>query len=152
MQFARIVFRGQNVPSFEKKGPFGFYLGVFRGHFSNSTKNFPQKSWFRGKFESNITRNSRLGGVFRGEGKSRLGYVLKTSGHACVQHLYLSGPPGVGLTMKKARGTIKLVSDYLAAHCIAARSRDHRLPFQSYSSQRHCRCGLFTERRRFQVE
>ena len=33
-------------------------------------------------------------GVSPGEGKSRLGYVLKTSGYACVQHKYSSGPPG----------------------------------------------------------
>ena len=41
-------------------------------------------------------QNSRLGGVFPGEGKLCLGYVLKTSGHACVQHWYLSGPPPRG--------------------------------------------------------
>ena len=49
---------------------------------------------FRGKFGGKIARNSRLGGIFPGERKSRLGYVLKTSGHACVQHLYSSAPPG----------------------------------------------------------
>ena len=41
-------------------------------------------------------RHSRLGGVFLGEGKLRLGYVLKASGHACVQHVYSSGPPPPG--------------------------------------------------------
>ena len=37
-------------------------------------------------------RNYRLGDVFPREGKSRLGYVLKTSG-LCVQHEYSSVPP-----------------------------------------------------------
>ena len=31
-------------------------------------------------------QNSRLRSVFPGEGNLQLGYVLKTSGHACVQH------------------------------------------------------------------
>ena len=65
---------------------------MFRGHFSNSTKMSSKHSLFRGKFESKIARYSRLGVVFPGERKSHLGYVLKTSGHACVQHLYSSGP------------------------------------------------------------
>ena len=38
------------------------------------------------KGEEGVAQNSRLGGVFPGEGKSQLGYVLKASGHACVQH------------------------------------------------------------------
>ena len=62
---------------------------------TKTTKNCPpKKACFRGKFESKIARNSRLGSVFLGEGKSHLGYVLKTSGQVCVQHLYSSGPPG----------------------------------------------------------
>ena len=56
-------------------------LGVI---FSNSTKHVLQKSLFRGKCGDKIVRNSRLGVVFPGEGK--LGYVLKLSGHTCVQH------------------------------------------------------------------
>ena len=32
------------------------------------------------------TQNFHLGGVFPEEGKSCLWYVLKTSGHTCVQH------------------------------------------------------------------
>ena len=59
------------MPIFEKKSFFGFYQGAFMGHFSNSAK------------KKELV--SRLGGVFPGEGKSRLGYVLKTSGHDCVQ-------------------------------------------------------------------
>ena len=84
MQFARIVI-GQNLPIFEKKGPFG----AFRDHFSNSTKHVLQKL-FRGKFGGKITRISRLGCVFPGEGKSCLVYILKTSGQACVQNFYSS--------------------------------------------------------------
>ena len=38
------------------------------------------------EFQGKIMQNSHLGGVFPREGKSRLGYVLKTSGHASVQH------------------------------------------------------------------
>ena len=36
-RFARIAIRGQNVPVFKKKGPFWIPLGVFRGHFPNSS-------------------------------------------------------------------------------------------------------------------
>ena len=59
---------------------------MFRGNFSNSTKHVLKKGLFRGKF---VGKNCakflfRIGGIFPGEGKSRL-YVLKTSGHACVQ-------------------------------------------------------------------
>ena len=45
----------------------------------------PPKRTFRGKFGGKIMPNSHLGCVFPGEWKSRLGYVLKTSGQACVQ-------------------------------------------------------------------
>ena len=31
--------------------------------------------------------------VFPGKGKYELGYVLKPSGHACVQHYYSCAPP-----------------------------------------------------------
>ena len=55
----------------EKKGLFGFYQRAFKGHFSNATKHVLQKAC--------------LGGVFLEEGKSQLGYVLKASGHVCVQ-------------------------------------------------------------------
>ena len=49
---------------------------------------FSIKSLFRSKFGGKIERNSRLGCVFPGDGKLHLhvGYVLKTSGLACVQH------------------------------------------------------------------
>ena len=74
------------MPIFEKKGPFGFYLRALQGQFSNSTKYVLQKSLFRVKFGGKITQKTRLGCVFPGEGKSHLRYVLKTSGHACVQN------------------------------------------------------------------
>ena len=75
-----------------------FYQGVFRGHFSNSSfppNIFPlQKILFR---DLNWVQNCEkflLRGVFSQKGKSRLGYSLKTSDHACVQHQYLSDPFG----------------------------------------------------------
>ena len=60
------------MPIFKKKSPFGFYLGAFRGHFSNSIKHVLQKGLFRGKSGVKIVQNSCLGGVFPGEGKSGL--------------------------------------------------------------------------------
>ena len=41
---ARIPFRGQNVPIFEKKGPFRFYYGAFRVIFQTPTKMSLQKA------------------------------------------------------------------------------------------------------------
>ena len=54
--------RGQNVPVFKKKGPFGLKGSFFKCHHTCSLKNI-------NKFGSKITQNSRLGGVFPGEGK-----------------------------------------------------------------------------------
>ena len=80
-------------------------LGV---NFQTLPKMFPQKSLFRCKFESKTTRNSCLGVFFPGEGKSRLGFVLKTSGHTCVQHLYSSGPRGTYCKTKLPHFLIQL--------------------------------------------
>ena len=67
-------------------------LGII---FQTPPNMFSKKSLFRGKFGSKIVRNSRLGFFFSpGEEKLCLGYVLKTSDHTCVQHLYSSGPLG----------------------------------------------------------
>ena len=51
-----------------------------------TTNILPEKSCSEGKLDVKTAHNFCLTGVFPGEGKSRLGYVLKTFGHACVQH------------------------------------------------------------------
>ena len=84
--FARIAIRGHNGPIFMKKGPFGFYLGAFRGHISDSLNMFLRKSCLGVKSGAKIMQNSCLGGVFPGESKLHLGYVLKLSGQAGVQY------------------------------------------------------------------
>ena len=59
-----------------------------------------KNSLFRDKFDVKIARNSRLEGGCPGEEKSRLGYVLKTSGHACVQYTSIRVPPSpAGVTL-----------------------------------------------------
>ena len=69
---------------FEKKGPFEFgCLGVIFQSPSNMSSKI---ACFGVNFLGKIMRNLHLGGVFPSEGKSGLGYVLKTSGHTCVQH------------------------------------------------------------------
>ena len=60
-------------------------MGI-KGSFFKLQQICPQKSLFSGKFGGRIARNSLLGGVFPGDRKSRLGYVLKISGLACIQH------------------------------------------------------------------
>ena len=62
------------------------------GIFLNPTKHALQKTLLMGKFGAEILV---FVSVFPGEGKSRSGYVLETSGYACVQHNYSSGPWGI---------------------------------------------------------
>ena len=76
------------MPIFEKKGPFGLYLGVLMVHFSNSTQYVLKNSLLRGKFGAKL--REILAGVFF------LREIAKTSGHACVYHIsILVPPPGV---------------------------------------------------------
>ena len=57
----------------------------FKGSFFQTSPEMSSKiSLFRGKFGVKIMQNSRLGGIFPGEGKSGLGYVLKP----LVMHVY----------------------------------------------------------------
>ena len=58
------------------------HLGVI---FQTPQNMSSKKSLFMGKFWEKIVQNACLGDVFPGEGKSRLGYVLKTSGHKFSQ-------------------------------------------------------------------
>ena len=58
------------------------------------------KFLFRGKTGCETVQN--FCGVFPLKGKSLLGYVLKTSGHACVQ------PPGLGTWLSEILGKISL--------------------------------------------
>ena len=69
------LFLRKKVPLDSIKGR----LGVI---FQNMSSN---EACLGGKFAENCAKFS-FRGVFPGEGKSRLGYVLKTSGQACVQH------------------------------------------------------------------
>ena len=79
----RIVIRGQNVPILEKKVPIKGYLEVI---FQPNQTCPPKKACFGVNLGAK-SRKIRVKEVFfPGEGKSLLGYVLKTSGHACVQH------------------------------------------------------------------
>ena len=80
---------GQNVPIFQKKGPFEFYLGLLGVIFQTRSKTSSKKVCLEVKLGAKFW----FRGCFPGEGKSRLGYVLKTSGHACVQHQYSNATP-----------------------------------------------------------
>ena len=61
------------------------FSGAFRGHFSNSTKHVSKKACLG--VNLGTSPNFSLRGVFPGEGKSQfIRYVLKISGHTCVQH------------------------------------------------------------------
>ena len=74
------------MPNFEKQGPFGFYLRGVKGSFFKLHQSCPQKKLVKGYIWGEIARNVRLVVVLPGDRKLRLGSVLKTSGHACVQH------------------------------------------------------------------
>ena len=62
-------------------------LGVI---FSNPQKMSAKKACLRVNLRAN-SREFSFRGVYPGDAKLHLGYVLKTSDHACVQHLYSSG-------------------------------------------------------------
>ena len=87
------MIEDQNVPIFEKRVLFGYYKGHLGVIFQTPPNMSSKKAYLGVKFGGKITQNSCLGDVFSAEGKSPLGYVLKTSGHACVQHYYRSAPP-----------------------------------------------------------
>ena len=99
--------QGSNVHIFKKNGPFCILLGRFGGNFSNSfnpqTPPPPQKKknclGAGVKSGVKIARNSRVClFVCFLHGRANLDiikgrpYVLKTSGHACVQHQHSSNP------------------------------------------------------------
>ena len=73
---------------------FEFYYGVLRGHFSNFSipQTCSKRNLVRGKIGCKTTQNSCLGVSFLKRTNILLGYVLKTSGHAYVQHQYFSAP------------------------------------------------------------
>ena len=72
------------MPIFEKKGPLDStkeHLGVI----FLTPPNMSSKKTYLGVNLGAKSCEISLGGVFPGEGRSGLGYLLKTSGHACIQ-------------------------------------------------------------------
>ena len=68
----KIAIRVKILPIFEKRGLLGSIKGRLGVIFQTLPNMFSKKSLLRGKFGGKIARNSRLGGVFHGEGKSRV--------------------------------------------------------------------------------
>ena len=85
--------KGSKCAYFSEKGSFWNLVQGVLGSFFKLHQTCPLKTLCRGKFGCKIIQHSRLGGVYPSEGKSRLGYILKTSGHACVQTLVFKCPP-----------------------------------------------------------
>ena len=61
-------------------------LDSLKGHLGVSFQIPPNMSSEKACLRVNLGAKFSSTGVLPGEGKSRLGYVLKTSGYACVQH------------------------------------------------------------------
>ena len=78
---------------FLEKDPFGLFQGMFRSYFLNSTKHVLKKSLFRGKLGGKIAGNSRLGGVFPGEGRWRLGFWKPLVTYVYNNSIWVSPPP-----------------------------------------------------------